>query len=119
MAASPAQCYLEWQPWESDRVMGLNHQMSSLSCALCEAFFLNRTLLLPDRICLDKKHEVRRNGPRREAEARCSTRRVVGFSVPTSEILDLPLLGSVVSILPTALPRTDGHPSSFQPRDFG
>lgn len=36
--------------------MGLNHQMSSLSCAVNEASFLGRTLVLPARICTDSGH---------------------------------------------------------------
>ena len=39
--------------------MGLNHQMSSFSCALGEAFFLNRTLLFPDEMCFEEKHLTR------------------------------------------------------------
>merc|ERR1712070_768948 len=36
--------------------MGLNHQMSSLSCAMNEASYLGRTLVLPRTICTDKGH---------------------------------------------------------------
>ena len=59
---SRTRCYLEWDPWGEDRVMGLNHQMSSLSCALGEAHYLNRTLLFPDRLCIEARHE-RWRGP--------------------------------------------------------
>lgn len=40
-------CYLEWSPWTRDRACGLSHQLSSLSCALAEAHYVGRTLLLP------------------------------------------------------------------------
>lgn len=106
--ATTMACFLEWNPWESDRVMGLNHQMSSLSCALGEAFFLNRTLLVPHRICLDAKHEARQRGLRRQIDESCTARGIRAFSVPTSELIDLDLLGRVVSIAQTALPRRAG-----------
>lgn len=51
--------YLEWFPYRGDMHMGLNHQMASLSCALGEAYYLQRTLLLPRRICLFALHEER------------------------------------------------------------
>ena len=69
---SRTRCYLEWDPWGEDRVMGLNHQMSSLSCALGEAYFLNRTLLFPDRICLDVRHERRMQYEERPLDSRCA-----------------------------------------------
>lgn len=49
--------YLEWFPHRGDMHMGLNHQMASLS--LGEAYYLQRTLLLPRRICLFALHEER------------------------------------------------------------
>ena len=54
-----SRCFLEWHDWRLDRVMGLNHQLAALSCALAEAHFLNRTLLFPDRMCIDVRHERR------------------------------------------------------------
>ena len=59
MVTPPACGYLEWYPYRGDLTMGLNHQMASLSCALGEAYFLQRALLLPDRICLFGLHQQR------------------------------------------------------------
>ena len=65
-------CFLEWTPYLKDRTMGLNHQAASLSCALGEAFFLNRTLLLPDSICLFALHTERwRGAGQPSGEAAC------------------------------------------------
>ena len=49
-------CHFRWTPYRADARMGLNHQMSSLSCAINEASFLGRTLVLPSRICTDSGH---------------------------------------------------------------
>ena len=84
--------------------MGLNHQLASLSCALAEAHHLNRTLLFPDRLCVDIKHESRW-GQQHAPEPQCNGNGVAAFSVPASEILDLRLLSQFVGILPTQLPR--------------
>ena len=43
-------------PYKADWRMGLNHQMSSLSCAMNEAAYLGRTLVIPHEICTDSKH---------------------------------------------------------------
>ena len=104
MLSSTASCYLEWVDWSRDLNMGLNHQLASLSCALAEAFYLNRTLLFPERLCVDIKHESRW-GQQRAPEPQCEGNGVAAFSVPTSEILDLRLLSQFVGILPTKLPR--------------
>ena len=104
MLGSTAPCYLEWVDWSRDLNMGLNHQLASLSCALAEAFYLNRTLLFPERLCVDIKHESRW-GQQRAPEPQCEGNGVAAFSVPTSEILDLRLLSQFVGILPTRLPR--------------
>lgn len=53
-----AVCSLRWVPYKADSTMGLNHQMSSLSCAMNEASHLERTLLLPPRICTDRGHNT-------------------------------------------------------------
>ena len=99
-----APCYLEWVDWSKDLNMGLNHQLASLSCALAEAHHLNRTLLFPNRLCVDIKHESRW-GQQRAPEPQCRGNGVAAFSVPISEILDLRLLSKFVGILPTQLPR--------------
>ena len=62
--------YLEWFPYRGDMTMGLNHQMASLSCALGEAFYLQRTLLLPRRICLFALHEQRWKQTKKSVEGR-------------------------------------------------
>mmetsp|Transcript_69314 Transcript_69314/g.137442 ORF Transcript_69314/g.137442 Transcript_69314/m.137442 type:complete len:345 (-) Transcript_69314:195-1229(-) len=53
-----AECTFRWFPYKADRKMGLNHQMSSLSCAMNEAAYLGRTLLLPQEICTDGSHNT-------------------------------------------------------------
>ena len=82
-------CFLEWSPYLKDRTMGLNHQAASLSCALGEAFFLNRTLLLPDSICLFALHTERWRGAGQPSGERC---------VPMGEVWDVPLLSQLVPI---------------------
>ena len=49
-------CTFRWTPYKADARMGLNHQMSSLSCAINEASYLGRTLVLPSAICTDSGH---------------------------------------------------------------
>lgn len=85
-------CFLEWQPYTKDRTMGLNHQMASLSCAIAEAFYLGRTLVLNDRICLFGLHQSRWPGGNGELGAegeRC---------VPMRDIFDVELLSRLVPI---------------------
>jgi len=82
-------CFLEWSPYLKDRTMGLNHQAASLSCALGEAFFLNRTLLLPDSICLFALHTERWRGAGQPSGERC---------VPLGEVWDVPLISQLVPI---------------------
>ena len=82
-------CFLEWSPYLKDRTMGLNHQAASLSCALGEAFFLNRTLLLPDSICLFALHTERWRGAGQPSGEVC---------VPLGEVWDVPLLSQLVPI---------------------
>jgi len=72
-----------WVPYSRDERMGLNHQMSSLSCAMNEASYLRRTLLLPPTMCIDSGHNKKRGG------ARC---------VPLDSLFDLQLLQSFVSV---------------------
>ena len=86
--SSNGTCFLEWTPYERDRTMGLNHQMASLSCALGEAYYLERTLLLPSSICLFSLHTERWPGPAGKGE-RC---------VPIGELFDIELLSRLVSV---------------------
>ena len=84
-----AGCYLEWFPYAKDRTMGLNHQMASLSCALGEAYLLQRTLLLPDRICLFGLHTQRWPGTAGPSADSC---------VPTDELFDIEVLSRLVPL---------------------
>jgi hypothetical protein len=70
---SGSECLLEWHPYEKDRTMGLNHQLASLSCILGEAFFLNRTAVLPDKMCLFGLHTERWPGGARRPSRRPPT----------------------------------------------
>jgi hypothetical protein len=83
-------CYLEWQPYSKDRTMGLNHQMASLSCSIAEAFYLSRTLVLSDRICLFGLHTQRWHPGESVPGERC---------VPIDDIFDTQLLSGLVPIL--------------------
>ena len=85
------QCFLEWHPWDGDQHKGLNHQLASLTCALSEAFFLNRTLLMPKHMCLFGLHTERWPGNHTSGDGRC---------VPMEEILDIELLSRLVPVLP-------------------
>ena len=49
-------CYLRYFPWSVDQYKGLDHQSASLSCALAEALALQRTLIVPDYICIPLEH---------------------------------------------------------------
>jgi hypothetical protein len=83
-SASSASCgVFRWVPYSRDERMGLNHQMSSLSCAMNEAAYLGRTLLLPPTMCIDGGHNNKRGG------ARC---------VPLDSLFDLQLLHSFVPV---------------------
>jgi len=91
-------CQLEWHPWLKDRVMGLNHQLAALSCAIAEAFFLNRTLLFPAALCLDARHEARWQTAGRKTSVSCGVEGASGYSVPTSSLLDLDAIGRLVRL---------------------
>jgi hypothetical protein len=88
-AARSRQCYLQWLPYEKDRTMGLNHQMASLSCALGEAFYVGRALVLPSRICLFALHTERWSGGKGPGE-QC---------VPIGELFDVQLLSRLVPLV--------------------
>ena len=81
-------CLLEWHPYTKDRTMGLNHQFASLSCAIAEAHYLGRTLLIPDRMCLFGLHTSRWPGKVKPGE-RC---------VPMDEVIDVALLSRLVPV---------------------
>ena len=49
-------CYLQWFPWAADQEMGFDHQCAALSCAIAEAYYMQRTLVLPDVICIVSRH---------------------------------------------------------------
>ena len=92
--AKPCNGYLQWTtpaaPETSDRRMGLNHQMASFSCALGEAFYLNRTLLFPDEMCFEEEHLTRWGSANaRDASVLC---------VPLHSLFDVPLLSSYVRL---------------------
>lgn len=68
--------------------MGLNHQMASLSCALGEAFHLNRTFLLPPEVCLFALHTERWSGGRGAGQV----------CVPIGELFDVERLSRLVPV---------------------
>ena len=69
--------------------MGLNHQMASLSCAIGEAHYLQRTLVLPDQICLFGLHTERWPGDAGRGAERC---------VPIGDLFDVEALSRLVPI---------------------
>lgn len=84
--------------------------MASLSCALGEAFFLNRTLLFPDRICLDVRHAARWQPVDKPVDEHCSfaqrKEKVAAISIPTGELLDLADISQLVPLQLVELPRS-------------
>ena len=85
------QCFLEWTPWADDGQCGMSHQLSSLSCALGEAYYLGRTLLLPHGgMCSQRNSGSGTDSPRwGRGEDHC---------VPWSHLLDLSLLSALVGV---------------------
>ena len=88
--------YLEWFPYRGDMTMGLNHQMASLSCALGEAYYLQRTLLLPRRICLFALHEQRWKQTKLSVEGRNLADSL--NCVPTDTLFDVERLNLLVPV---------------------
>ena len=85
------QCFLEWTPWADDGQWGMSHQLSSLSCALGEAYYLRRTLLLPrGGMC------AYRNSGSGTISARWGSGE--DYCMPWSQLIDLPLLSALVGV---------------------
>ena len=78
-------CLLDWYPYV-DKNKGLNHQLSSIGCALAEAHFSRRTFVLPaGGFC------HRRRG---------STENTAGLQcIPWGRLLDLGLLSRLVPVM--------------------
>ena len=49
-------CTLEWRGYEYDADKGFNHQMASIGCGMSEAATLNRTFILPRKLCIPHVH---------------------------------------------------------------
>jgi len=97
---SAGQCLLEWHPYTYDRTMGLNHQLASLSCFLSEAYYLGRTAVLNDRMCLFKLHTERWPGNAAAGDD----------CMPLGDIFDIGLLSSIVPVELRAPGRNHSHP---------
>ena len=78
--------------------MGLNHQMAALSCAIAEAYFLNRTLLFPAQLCLNSQHEKRWRAIGSNVSHSCVVKGVRGFIMPTSKLIDVSTLSRLVPL---------------------
>jgi len=87
--SSKGTCYLEWSSWALDGKEGLNHQFASLSCALNEAYALQRTLLLPEGGICDSHAMTQKNGGVVWSNATC---------IPWHRLLDLELLSAIVPV---------------------
>ena len=93
-------CTFRWMPYKADSRMGLNHQMSSLSCAMNEASHLGRTLILPSEICMDSGHNA---GARTSQKVKSSQMfkagqiNAGGSCVPLESLFDIALLNSIVA----------------------
>ena len=68
---------------KADKFMGLNHQLSSLSCGIMDAYDMNRSFVFPAHICIPRVHA----GP---YEAKC---------VSTADIFDFERL-KILNVVP-------------------
>ena len=83
-------CFLDWHPFNWDRGKGMNHQLASLSCALGEAHFAKRTLVLPTGGFCQRQAGVHDDAHDDNATLVC---------IPWSELLDLKLLSRLSPVV--------------------
>ena len=92
MERSPRwECFLEWTPWADDGQCGMSHQLSSLACALGEAYYLRRTLLLPRAGMCSQRNSGSGTGSARWGSGE-------EYCMPWSQLIDLPLLSALVGV---------------------
>lgn len=83
--SSQPPCLFDWFPYV-DKGKGLNHQLSSIGCALAEAHFINRTFVLPaGGFC-----QTHRTAKESEAGLEC---------IPWGRLLDLGLLSRLAPVV--------------------
>ncbi|KAL8246409.1 hypothetical protein R6Q59_007625 [Mikania micrantha] len=76
---------------------GLGHQESSLRCALEEAIFLNRTFVMPSRMCINPIHNNK--GILHHSDNASSEERWAASSCAMDSLYDLDLISSTVPVI--------------------
>ncbi|XP_044506015.1 uncharacterized protein LOC123225809, partial [Mangifera indica] len=76
---------------------GLGHQESSLRCALEEAMFLNRTLVMPSRICISPIHNAK--GILHQSDNKSSVERWADNSCAIESLYNVDLLSETVPVI--------------------
>ncbi|KAI5663801.1 hypothetical protein M9H77_23124 [Catharanthus roseus] len=80
-----------------DSCEGLGHQESSLRCALEEALFLNRTFVMPSRMCINPIHN--KKGILHQSSDANSEERWAASSCAMDSLYDLDLLSDTVPVI--------------------
>lgn len=80
-----------------DSCEGLGHQESSLRCALEEALYLNRTFVMPSRMCINPIHN--RKGILHQSSFSSSEERWAASSCAMDSLYDLDLLSDTVPVI--------------------
>ncbi|KAJ0099332.1 hypothetical protein Patl1_21156 [Pistacia atlantica] len=76
---------------------GLGHQESSLRCALEEAMFLKRTLVMPSRICINPMHNAK--GILHQSDNKSSEERRADNSCAIESLYDVDLISETVPVI--------------------
>uniref|UniRef100_A0A5B7AMB0 Uncharacterized protein n=1 Tax=Davidia involucrata TaxID=16924 RepID=A0A5B7AMB0_DAVIN len=76
---------------------GLGHQESSLRCALEEAMFLNRTFVMPSRLCINPIHN--KKGILHQSDNASSEERWAASSCAMDSLYDLNLMSNTVPVI--------------------
>ncbi|KAE9465833.1 hypothetical protein C3L33_02258, partial [Rhododendron williamsianum] len=80
-----------------DSCEGLGHQESSLRCALEEAMFLNRTFVMPSRMCINPIHNTK--GILHQSENATSEERWAASSCGMDSLYDLDLMSNTIPVI--------------------
>ncbi|KAA8533421.1 hypothetical protein F0562_031145 [Nyssa sinensis] len=76
---------------------GLGHQESSLRCALEEAMFLNRTFVMPSRMCINPIHN--KKGILHQSDNASSEERWAASSCAMDSLYDLNLMSDTIPVI--------------------
>ncbi|KAI8562524.1 hypothetical protein RHMOL_Rhmol03G0042600 [Rhododendron molle] len=80
-----------------DSCEGLGHQESSLMCALEEAMFLNRTFVMPSRMCINPIHNTK--GILHQSENATSEERWAASSCGMDCLYDMDLMSNTIPVI--------------------